>query len=128
MDNDQDNANPFADADANVRSAACGAVAAHNNGSANNLNKRSRGPQMSDVIKIKSLYTPVDALEAPFAITDDVGQSISSTNNRGNASILLHIDALQFVSPTGRQHLNIIQASMNNTSAKSRAALAQQIV
>ena len=58
-----------ADTAANVRSAAHGAMAAHVDGLADNSNKRSRGPQISNTAKIESLYTLVNTLEATTADT-----------------------------------------------------------
>lgn len=98
MDSDQDNVDLFTDAIANVRSAACSAMAAYIDGSANNLSKRSRVPQISNAVKIEVMYTSVNALDALFALVNNAGQSLSSANSRVNTSLSLPIDTLQFVS------------------------------
>ena len=76
---------------------------AHINGLTKNSKKRSRGPQISNVAKIESLYVLVDGLEASFALVNDAGQSLLFTNNRSNASITLSIDAFLYVSTVGRR-------------------------
>ena len=68
-----ENDDPIADVVDNVRSAARGALAPHIDGSSKDLNKRGRGPRMSDAAKIESLYASADCLEAfLFALVDDV--------------------------------------------------------
>lgn len=120
----EENVDPFADVVDKVGSAARGALAAHVDGSSKDLNKRNRGPRMSDAAKIESLNASADGVEALFALVDNVRQCLSSVANGGNASLSLPIDTLQFIASAGRQQLSDIRAAMNNTSAKRQAALA----
>ena len=123
---DQENSSPPDDPASDVLRAARGAMAAHIDGSAKSLGKRSRGSQSGDAQKVESVFTCIDHIEVLFGLAGDLRQFLDalSKSKASHGSLRPAIDALEFMSSAGKARIVRLRSVTNNTSAKKQAAQA----